>query len=179
MIQKKESLLWPITGYTFMIWVSNELTHKQSLLGLLKSSLYKLTGNNEYKFNVALTGVTTADDHSSLSEEENSEIKKLMRICQITFGTFAVIRICSTVKTCTNGCTTWLMDIKRSSSNQTAISKRFQKIQIHMLLYNEASRNVVLPCGKVYQLNDSKEHERVLMKPTLSASLEFANTCKL
>nr|CAH8846522.1 unnamed protein product [Trichobilharzia regenti] len=99
-----------------------------------------------------------------------------MRICQITFGTFAVIRICSTVKTCTNGCTTWLMDIKRSSSNQTAISKRFQKIQIHMLLYNEASRNVVLPCGKVYQLNDSKEHERVLMKPTLSASLEFANT---
>ncbi|CAH8846958.1 unnamed protein product [Trichobilharzia szidati] len=176
MIQKKESLLWPVTGYTFMICVSNELTHKQSLLELLKCSLYKLTGNNEYKFNVALTGVTTTNDHSSLSEDENSEIKKLIRLSQITFGTFAVIRICSTVKTCTSGCTTWLMDIKRSSSHHTTTSKRSQKIQIHMLLYNEPSRHVILPCGKVYQLNDSKEHERVLMKPTLTASLEFANT---
>lgn len=47
-----------------------------------------------------------------------------------------------------------------------------------MLSFNNHSQPIKLPCGKVYVVSDSIEHEPVLMKPTLSASSEFTDRCK-
>ncbi|CAH8546552.1 unnamed protein product [Heterobilharzia americana] len=128
---------------------------------------------------------TTNNDHPQLLDTESSKIKKLMRISQMTFGTFAIIRICSAVKMCSSGCTTWSLDIKRPGSNQSTVSKSSKQMQIHMLSFSNSSQSIVLPNGKVYVVNNSKDHEPVFMKPTLVASYfrpqwctNSSNTCQ-
>ncbi|VDP28482.1 unnamed protein product [Schistosoma curassoni] len=263
----KESVLWPISGYTIMIWIVDELIHNYYLLNLIKLSLLKLTHNKKYRFNIALSVTnptkfceefiicseknictslrwvkafehlekpeaalnfdfnqftsdkafeiylfvpttilykfggdscspdkithfstkasvhirlivsekTGVNEHVPFSETDAFGVEILKSISQLASGTFAIVRLCSFVKTCSNGCTTWLLGKHERGSNHMKTSKRSKEIQIHMLSFIDHSQPIKLPCGKVYVVSDSIEHEPVLMKPTLSASSEFTD----
>ncbi|CAH8498326.1 unnamed protein product [Schistosoma turkestanicum] len=262
-----ESVLWPITGYTIMIWIVDELIRNRSLLFLLKSSLLKLSINKKYRFNITLSVSnpitfceefiecnernicaslrwvkkfqsskepektsnikfgqfysdlafeiywfvpttllykfgdnscwldkithfnlkaaihirlivlenTVVDEHTPFSDNDSSGIETLKSISQLASGIFAIVRICSFVKKCPDGCTTWLLGNKTLGSNQSKTAKQPKEFQIHMLPFMDYSHSILLPSGKAYVVNGSKEHEPVLMKPTLLASSEFTN----
>ncbi|TNN05963.1 von Willebrand factor A domain-containing 3B [Schistosoma japonicum] len=265
----KKSILWPISGYTIMIWIVDELMRNSYLMKLLKLSLFKLTRNKKYRFNITVSvlnptrfcneflvcdkeninasirwiktfrdpiicqlspsidfDLLESDEpidiylfismaflykfvdenywldkiahlkskacihlrliisENDFSESDLSGIETLKGISKLTFGTFAIVRICSSVKTCSSGCNTWLIVNKTHDRNQVKMPDQSQVIQIHMKSFINSSQSIILPCGKTYILNNSKEHESVLMKPTLSASSDFTykyfrpNTCQ-
>ncbi|KAK4472079.1 hypothetical protein MN116_004627 [Schistosoma mekongi] len=261
----KESILWPISGYTIMIWIVDELMRNYYLIKLLKLSLLKLARNKKYRFNITASVLnptrfcnefiecdkeninasirwirtfqnsvvseispnvnfdlfesdeaidnylfvsmaflykfvdenywldkiahlrikasihirliifenTSGGEHLALLESDLSGIETLKGISKLTFGTFAIVRICSSVKTCSSGCNTWLIDNKTPGPDRVKTPNQSYTLQIHMQPFINSSQAIILPCGKTYVLTSSKEHESVLMKPTLSASSDF------